>query len=95
MPCSSWDWAVNHGCYVPGYYTDATCSRGIYPPLLSRSNFEKSTYTSIFQLLLEDVAGHHMIDLLGAVLRWLGVHRRIFSEHILGKFNICTVDFEN
>jgi len=24
---TSWDWAINHGCYVPGYYTDATCSR--------------------------------------------------------------------
>ncbi|KAH9221784.1 hypothetical protein DL95DRAFT_455145 [Leptodontidium sp. 2 PMI_412] len=24
---TSWDWAVNHGCYIPGFYTDATCTR--------------------------------------------------------------------
>lgn len=25
---STWDWAVNWGCYVPGAYTDANCSKG-------------------------------------------------------------------
>ncbi|CZR68846.1 uncharacterized protein PAC_18746 [Phialocephala subalpina] len=24
---TSWDWAVNRGCYVPGAYTDDTCTR--------------------------------------------------------------------
>ncbi|KFY31905.1 hypothetical protein V493_00693 [Pseudogymnoascus sp. VKM F-4281 (FW-2241)] len=23
----TWDWAVNWGCYVPGAYTDANCSK--------------------------------------------------------------------
>ncbi|PGH07314.1 hypothetical protein GX51_01858 [Blastomyces parvus] len=23
----SWDYAVNHKCYIPGYYTDRSCSR--------------------------------------------------------------------
>ncbi|KFY58173.1 hypothetical protein V496_06240 [Pseudogymnoascus sp. VKM F-4515 (FW-2607)] len=23
----TWDWAVNWGCWVPGYYTDANCSK--------------------------------------------------------------------
>ncbi|EPE36970.1 hypothetical protein GLAREA_09133 [Glarea lozoyensis ATCC 20868] len=26
---TSWDWADDYNCYVPGYYTDNTCSRGI------------------------------------------------------------------
>lgn len=28
---SSWDYAINWGCYVNGFYTDDTCTTGKFP----------------------------------------------------------------